>query len=271
MADLRETRVNGEVLRRARVARNLSQRALARDVNLRLGQLVAMEKSGHSDRLTLGALYKLADSLCVEPASLLTQQTAVREPAPDDVAVEALLATVGKATNRDDIAWALGWDLERVNRALLALEQRLRASGQRLRRAKFGWFCLAAADDVLGVDQALNITRVTFSEHGITRDHARVLYRLAQGTRLSRTHTGRPSARRTRNSNPTGDLLRAGMLGIGEDGVFLTPEVAFSLCLDEVQTVAARALKPRTAIDGSRRRPTDESDSGTALRQPGAM
>jgi hypothetical protein len=52
----------------------------------------------------------------------------------DDIAVEAALVEHGGVLTRDDLALALGWSLPRLERALLVLEQRLRPSGQRLRR-----------------------------------------------------------------------------------------------------------------------------------------
>jgi hypothetical protein len=188
-------------------------------------------------------LFKLAEALCVEPGSLLQRQAEARPPEKDDVTVEAMLAMVGKAVNRDDIAWALEWEIERVNHALLALEARLLGTGQRLRRAKFGWFGLAPTEDTLAPEEAQNIGRATCTEYGINLSQARTLYKVAHGERLHQNHT---RGRSDRLYNPISILLRAGLLGQEESGIALSAEVAYSLCFEDVRTAQPRPLKPQT-------------------------
>jgi len=239
----RTIRLNCEAMRRARAAQNLSQRALARITDIRIAQLISMEQGGGCEKITLGSLCRLAEALCVDAASLLSRTSEPRPAQPDDVQVEAILAQVGKAVNRDDIAWALSWEIERVNAALVALERRLEGTGQRLRRAKFGWFGLAAAGDVLDAEKSANSERATFSEYGIQLRHARILSLLAEGKKIRQTHANAGTG--TRGHNPVGELLRANLIGIGQHGIAISEDVAFSLCLDAVETAPAGSLRPQ--------------------------
>jgi len=236
-------RLNGELLCRERAARSFSRRALSRMTDIRVAHLTALENGASCEKLTVGSLSRLAAALCVAPESLLVQSAAHRDPEPDDVKVEAVLAQVGKAVNRDDIAWALDWSLERVNAALLALEARLQRTGQRLRRGKFGWFGLAATGDVLTVEESANIERATISEYGLKRKHAAVLFQLAApGRRLSMRMGQRDGVAH----DPRADLLRGQLIGIHVDGgLALCESVAFSLCVGRVATAPPRPIKPQ--------------------------
>jgi chromosome segregation and condensation protein ScpB len=55
----------------------------------------------------------------------------------DDVRVEAALVEFEEGLSRDGLAEAFGWPLERVERALALLEERLRPTSRRLR--PIGW------------------------------------------------------------------------------------------------------------------------------------
>lgn len=242
MDDLRAIRLNGDLIRRARLARNLSQRIVARNAQLLPAQLLKLERSGRCEQLTLGALFRLADALCVEPASLLEHSHEARIPKADDVAVEAALASVGRATNRDDIAWALGWDLERVNRALRALEERLQMTGQRLGAVKIGWYSLAPADDVLPHQARANLQRAAITEFGLPLRHARLLRKLANGEPIKPNQV---RGRWDRLTNPVSVLVSAGLADFDGREVRLTEATAFSLCVDHVQHVPGPDPKPQ--------------------------
>jgi transcriptional regulator with XRE-family HTH domain len=244
--DIREhITLNSDAIRRGRTTQALSQRQLSRMTDIRLAALLKLEKGGSCDRVTLNMLFKLADALCVEPAALIAQQT--REsvsPEPDDIQVEAALAQAGKLINRDDLAWALGWDIERTRQGLGALEDRLRGTGQRLRAGKFGWYGLGAAGGVLTEDAAACLERTGFSEFGIQRRHARVLARLARGERLTGIKTA-SRHRVLRAQDAIGELLRANIIGVIHDGLALNPDVAFSLCLEDVRVAEPKPLRPQ--------------------------
>jgi transcriptional regulator with XRE-family HTH domain len=149
MDEFERPHLNGETLKRARLNKNLNRRELSRLTTIRIAQLEALERGKPCELVTIGSLVKLGRALGIEPAQLLAPDGQDREPADDDVKVEALLAQVGKAVNRDDMAWALGWSIERTRDALKALDERLTGTGQRLRPTKFGWYGLGPAGGVI--------------------------------------------------------------------------------------------------------------------------
>lgn len=258
----RTIKLNGEAIKRGRLTLNLSQRALARNTDIRLGFLLKLESGGSSERVTLGQLYKLADALSVDVATLLSDGRASHPPKPDDVLVEAALAQVGKAVNKDDLAWALGWEPGRVTDALAALAARLEATGQRLRQHKFGWWGLSPAVGVLGDSSAADLDRATLSEFGLRLSHAKILHKLLAGRPLRRlTPTGADKA------TPVGELLRARLVSVVDDGVVMNADVAFSLCLDDVPVASGGLLRPQRrkhravySQNLSRTRTTDSAD-----------
>lgn len=239
-----DTSIDGEKLRRARAAQGLSQRALARLTDIRIATLANLEKGEPVQTLTVRALVKLAAAVCVDPGTLLKRGETDIEPASDDVKVEALLAQAGKAVNRDDIAWSLGWSLERTSAALKALETRLQGTGQRLRLAKFGWYAVGPSQDVLTNDETARAARSTMSEYGMHRRHAKILRRLVNGRRLAGVHTGQ--AYELGKKNPTADLILANLVVAADNEILLTDDVAFSLCMERrVRTAAGSAVEPR--------------------------
>lgn len=241
MSATRTIRLNAEAIKRARISANLSQRALARNTDIRLGYVLSLEKGGSCERLTLAQLYKLADALSIDVAALLSDDRSTRAPEPDDVVVESALAQVGKAVNKDDLAWALGWEPGRVTDALNSLATRLETTGQRLRPHKFGWWGLSPAGGLLNETEAADLDRATLSEFGLRLSHAKVLYKLLDGKPLPRmspvSTSGRPAA--------VGELLRANIVGVTDDGVLLNPDVAFSLGLEDIPVGRPSKLRPQ--------------------------
>jgi hypothetical protein len=73
---------------------------------------------------------------------------------PDDVLVEAALATHGASITRHDLAISLEWDLARVERALRALQSRLAGTGLCLRRSGWDSYILTTRPRVLGAAAA---------------------------------------------------------------------------------------------------------------------
>lgn len=241
MDSIEPIRLNGDLIRRARLARRLSQRIVAGNAQMSPAQLQKLESSGRCERLTLAALFKLAETLSVEPATLLQHPSAGETSGPDDVVVEAALASIGKAVNRDDIAWALGWELGRVDDALLVLASRLQGTGQRLALAKFGWYRLTPAEGALSKAATANLRRAAIAEYGIKLNHARILRRLAQGERLKPSQA---RGRWGRVGNPFSILGGAGLVDFDGGEVCLTEAAAFSLCLDGVRTTPSPEIKP---------------------------
>jgi hypothetical protein len=73
--------------------------------------------------------------------------------AADDRKVEAALAEHGGVLTRDDFAAALGWPLNRLERALLALASRLRPTGLRLHRVTWNSYALSPNLGVLSGEE----------------------------------------------------------------------------------------------------------------------
>lgn len=239
-----DVRINGAKLSQARTAQGLSQRALGRLADIRMGTLAKLERGEPVQTLTVRALVKLADAVCVDPSTLLVRSEEPVDPEPDDVKVEALLAQAGKAVNRDDIAWSLEWTLDRTNDALKALERRLAPTGQRLRAAKFGWYAVGASQDVLSDDETARSTRVTMTEYGLHRAHAKLLSRLANGRKVGSIHTSQRYE--FGKKNPIADLILARMVVPVEDQIVLSEDVAFSLNIGRrARTAPTPPVEPR--------------------------
>jgi hypothetical protein len=130
------------------------------------------EGGGHGD-LTLRFAARMAEILGVDLAALL-QVFEPNPPRPDDVAVEAALAELGRCTPAEELARALGWSLERTNAALEALERRLSVSGTILKRKRFE-YALGPRRSALNDHQHRNLQRVAINRWGLTLGTARVL------------------------------------------------------------------------------------------------
>lgn len=95
------------------------------------------------DRIPVGVLRQLCRILDVDLTELAESRGPggdaedAAEGPPDDVRVEAALAEFDEGLSRDSLAEAFGWPLERVERALAVLDERLGPSGRRLRPV--GW------------------------------------------------------------------------------------------------------------------------------------
>lgn len=104
--------------------------------------------SDADDRIPLGVLRRLCLILDVDLTELVETRPSrpddeVGDASGDEVRVEAALAEFDEGLSRDSLAEALGWPLERVVRALAAIEERLRPTGRRLR--PIGWHRYAVA------------------------------------------------------------------------------------------------------------------------------
>lgn len=256
--DRKPARLDGDAIREARVLSELSRRRLAHKTDIRIAQLVQIEQGAVCERLTLGALSRLAHALDVEPASLLaTERPIPQSPAEDDVRIEALLAEVGKGMNRDDLAYVLGWDLERTQNALDALATRLAATGQRLTPLKFGWYRLAPSHKVMTRQERAAVGRTALGEYGPSKGHAKVLASLLRPDGAERAVLPRHKHEFGHGRSSITALIAAGLVGSTERGVALTEAVAFSLCAEpDVPTVPGTRIRPQMRLMRARYTPT---------------
>lgn len=119
----------------------MSKRALGRAVNSTSTLISAiLDGRNHAD-LTIGFVSGLADALGVHPSVLFVQEV---EPSghvkEDDVRrLGAALVSSRVGIFKEDLAEALGWKLDRVAAAGVALDGQLAAVGLSLQRNSNGW------------------------------------------------------------------------------------------------------------------------------------
>ncbi len=178
------------------------------------------------DRIPLGTLRVLSRVLDIDWDELVHKRVDPPDAVGDDLIVEAALAEFPDGLSRDDLA-ALGWSLGRVERALLALEQRLVPTGRRLRL--IGWHRYALGPNLAILSAAERARLVRSAAHGrlLPYEVIEALYQIVSGwDRI--TMFGRGVDRAAVES-----LIDHGLLEPERVYLKLTADVVFSLRLDE--------------------------------------
>ncbi len=183
------------------------------------------------DRIPVGVLRRLCRILDVD----LTELAESRGPRgdaedgaegpPDDVRVEAALAEFTGGLSRDTLAEAFGWPLDRVERALAVLDERLAPTGRRLRPIGWHRYTLAPHLGVLTVGERTHLTRST--REGLAQDEAEAMFQIVRGfgsINLFRTGPGAVAV---------ASLLRAGLIEQNRGWFVPSMDVVFSLGLDD--------------------------------------
>ena len=135
-----------------------------------------MERGRAHDRMTLDFLHRLANVLEVSPASLLvTDDDVAPVPSRDDVRIEAALQTSERPTTRDELARALGWELQRVERALDSLGSRLGGTGAMLQRSPRGRAAIRPRTEVVSRDELVRLEQARAFTRGLHVRPARLL------------------------------------------------------------------------------------------------
>ena len=183
------------------------------------------------DRIPLGVLRRLCRILDVD----LTELSESRGPQgnvedaegelPDDVRVEAALAEFSDGLARDRLAEAFGWPLDRMERALAALEERLRPTGRRLRPVGWHRYALGPHLGVLTDEERCHLGRSTLD--GLSQDEAEALFQVARGFASVGLFSTGPAAQAVRS------LQRHGLIERNRGSFVLSLDVAFSLGLDD--------------------------------------
>ncbi len=138
------------------------------------------------DRIPLGVLRRLSSILDTDLSELT--DTPYRQPVPgdndagvaDDIRVEAVLGEFPDGVTRDALSEAFKWPLARVERALAALEIRLRPSGRRLRQIGWHQYSLGPNLAILTTAERSQLIRSTAPDM-LDQDQADAIYQILHG------------------------------------------------------------------------------------------
>jgi transcriptional regulator with XRE-family HTH domain len=176
-------------IRRRRVELRLSQRTVAAAIGTAAGVIVGIERGTNHRDLTVAQLARLADTLGLDVVDLFTTpapvgddpETAKGADGDDAAVVGAMVELAGILTSITALAEAADWTLQRTHEALDILEERLRATGQRLHRqpGKVAIVRAVIGDDT---DRIRTLVRAHLNRDGVSATEARMLRRIAAGT-----------------------------------------------------------------------------------------
>ena len=183
-----------------------------------------------NDRIPLGTLRTLSRLLDLDLEELVGSPTTPPDTPDDDIRIEAALAEHPGSFSRDDLAGALEWTLERVDRALNALEERLKPTGRRLR--KIGWhrYTLGPNLAILTAPERARLARTTTNR--LAPKDYETLYQILYGWT-------RQAFRLDDETASLGTLATHGLIESDRGPLELTADVAFSLRLDDGDHPAA--------------------------------
>lgn len=171
--------MSGDELRRRRLALGLSRRALAERTALTIAAIEHLEQ--HGDHPQRSAAHRVRDALGLPQPS---NHARARDPTPDDVAIEALIADHATSCSPEDIADALDWTLPRVIDSIEALRRRLEQTGQALTRDSRNRYALSARTSLLD-DQTRRRTHETHLGY-LDPVTASILHQILDGRREDR-------------------------------------------------------------------------------------
>lgn len=186
--------------------------------------------SDADDRIPLGVLRRLCLILDVDLTELVETRPSPPdgedgEVSADDMRVEAALAEFDEGLSRDSLAEAFGWPLERVERALAALEERLRLTGRRLRPIGWHRYALGPNLAVLTTEERSALARR--SALSLAQDEAGALFQIVEGFGSASLFKDEPGPGAVKS------LLRQGLIERKRGEYLVSADVAFSLALDD--------------------------------------
>jgi len=233
--------IDGNRVGELRRLAGLSQRALARLLGVAPMTMRRIEEGGGHGDLTLRFVARLAEVLGVDLAALLPPAQTV-DPAPDDAAVEAALADLGRYTPVEELTRALGWSLERTNAALEMLEERLSTSGMILKRKRFEYL-LGPRRSALTDEQHANLQRVAINRWGLHLGTARVLRDALDGAIDGEWERNAPAWK----TLTLGALLKHGLVRIERQRAVVQEDVRYSIEISQLMASKAKTKPPRRA------------------------
>ncbi len=184
------------------------------------------ENRHEDDRVPFGVLRTLSQLLDIDVADLVEVPVATCVEPGDDVRVEAAFAAFPTGVTRDELARCFAWSLERVERAIAALEVRLRPSGRRLRRTGWHRYALGPNLSILSPEEQIDLTRaVGRQREPLDHQWALVLHQITEGWSQPRFYN--------EAAETVGDLLDKHLIERRNGDLEPSPDVIFSLCLDE--------------------------------------
>ncbi len=219
--------LNSQLIVRRRSEMGLSQRALSLKLAVSTHWVHAVE-AGHHQELSLRNVRDLAEALGLDVVDLLRQPSSPREPQPDDVRVEAALASAGRLVGREELADIFGWDIRRTLAALKALEERLGSTGRRVHRL-FGAAAIRAREGVLTDQETRRLAQSQLAKSGLTTREARVLREVIEG-RADKEWDQNASVP---DRIASGALMKQGLIKRVRGRFAVSDDVRFSLCLDQ--------------------------------------
>lgn len=243
-----------------RLERGLSQRELGRRTGATLTVIKGLEAGRNHNELSIRFLTDLATALEVEPAALFRRAAEPEESGK--VASEADVRKLGAAfasertgLSRKNLARTLGWKLDRLDRALGSLGERLAEVGMSVERGSSGWKLrpdLAA----LAWDDELRLAQARHRERGLLLREAELLRAALDNPLGGRWEQHLGNADRV----ALGGLIKSGLLVRNENGIEPSEQVRRSLA-------RVGGDPPSRATTAGRAR---RSDSSAAKRGPTA-
>jgi transcriptional regulator with XRE-family HTH domain len=197
--------LDGELLRDRRIAASLSIRAVAEQTGIPAQTVRALEagRQAADRQLILASLERLTrlldvdtGELFIHPARIATEDAAARSQFTeaeqgrdrDVVKLQAALLAHGGVLTRDDLADALGWDLQRLEHSLRALHDQLQPTGLRLRRAGWNSYALTAAPAALTTRERQRLHDAASARQPLAPEAVAVLYEVTLGFRPASWH-----------------------------------------------------------------------------------
>lgn len=213
---------------RRRTELGLSQRALGREAGLTSVAVSILEAGQNHAEVTLRAAKRLADALGLPLQSLVVGGDADKssEPQPDDIIVEAILVSAGQALPSQNVAQILGWDMERVGKAIEGLRERLDGTGVLVHRASSGYM-IRPRGDLLSEDELRHLERARLRTRQLREPGMRLLLKVATGGLSRKWKQTVGNADRV----SLGMLINSGLAIDTDDGVIASPELIKSLKL----------------------------------------
>jgi transcriptional regulator with XRE-family HTH domain len=167
-------------VRQLRLERGLSERELARRLNVTSAVISTIEAGENHEELMLRVVHRLAGALEVDIATLLSKPRPSTPPAAlDDARLEAALFLTARQTRPETVARALGWSLKRTAAAADALAERLSERGLRLSHA--GGLALRVDESLLTSRERQALATRMVGQSGLKKSQARLLAHLLAG------------------------------------------------------------------------------------------
>jgi transcriptional regulator with XRE-family HTH domain len=228
--------VNADLITERRIAAGLTIRQLAHQTGVEPAVVVELERGrvwdGERTSLSVASLWRVCAALDLtmgelfDPGPLGSGDPPA--PATDDIKVEAALVEHGGVLSRDDLALALGWPLHRLERALLALEQRLQPTGQRLRRVGWNSYALQPRLGALSAGQRRDLHRAHAGRLAVGPAVAFILLGVVNGPGIRAENWLYRLPEADRNGIEL--LIRQGLIERDDrDRLLPTPDVIYSL------------------------------------------